>query len=427
MHTIRSRFFLHVLAAASCSVSVRAQSTPHTTPIDARDRTLWASFVTPYLAGSPWHDTGRYNAAHLLMVPLHAAFSLRVSPWEKEFVDHFNRFIGSSPPDTFSADQELSWLQYDYLASQYLVLATARKVAVTPGLADFLGRTLQKTWSNRPAWQWDRRPFAGGMRERILWKLTTPVVAKSYYRAIIDQEQYVFAIAADLNRFDELTQSRHPWSPVISDILSIARQTYKQRVAWRSDGGWLFQPGIWADHRDFLYAGRQEKRQGLRPAPLTDVAEDASHSFRRPLWLQSLKHGAPNAADAAYYDSLLTGLDYQFFAHVLVPPSHGFPAYRTKNWMDGRNGIFRWMYMNRGTTWGYGPYELSGSFTLGWWVFLDSPRIRKAYAEEATKYPLPIEVLRVYEPNTAPGNLISASNKRHELFRELIVRLASKL
>lgn len=417
------------IAVFSSASIVNAQAPPITHPkeIDSTDRELWVGNVTRYLSDSVWRNSGRYDATHLLMVPLHAAFALREPEWQEQFVDHFKRFLLSNPPDTFSVRDELSWLQYDYLASQFIVLAARSRVSNPAGLADLLGNQLREIWSVRPAWQWAGPPFRGGMQERLQWKLHSLDVKKSYYRAITDHEQYVFAIAADLITYERVTDTRHSWSTTMRDILDVARLTYSQRVVWQPDGGWLLQPGVWADHPEYLYAGQLEKVEGMNPAPLKDVAEDASHSFRRPLWLQSLFQASRNAAEAGYYAKLIAGLERQFFAHVLVPPTPDFPAFRTTNWMDGRNGVFRWHYLPRVPGWGYGPYELSGSFTFGWWTFLDTERIRTAYAEEAKQYPLPLKVLRVYEPNTSTEVLTSPSRRNLDGFRELIVRLASKL
>lgn len=393
---------------------------------DAREEALWAANVTPYLAKPLWQNTGRYDATHLLMVPMHAAFKLRNPEWQHQFFDHFSKFLLSSPPDTFSVGNELSWLQYDYLASQFLALAAASHAPIPPRLPDLLGRQIQAIWTVRPAGQWTRSQFSS-MKEQLLWKLARRTVPKSYYRAITDHEQYVFTIAADLATYEKTTGTRHSWSSTVDDILSTAREAYTQRVEWQADGGWLFQPGVWTDHPDFLYAGQPQKVVGMKPAPLPDVAEDASHSLRRPLWIVSLLHAARDSKEAAYYARLLKGLEKQFYVHVLVPPTLDFPAYRTKNWMDGRNGVFRWNYQHRGPTWGYGPYELSGSFRLGWWAFLGSKRVSAAYADQARRYPLPPLVLSTYDPNSPAAALRNGPNRQREGFYELIARLASRL
>jgi len=267
------------------------------------------------------------------------------------------------------------------------------------------------------------------MRERLTWKLSPGTARKSYYKGVIDHEEFLFAITADLVRYDRLTGRRDPSAKTLREILDTARKVYDQRVVFHSDGGWLFQPGVWADHPEYLYAGRDRKIARMAPAPLADVAEDVSHSFRRPLWLLSLRGGARDNAEAAYYDDLRLRLDKQFFAHILTPPTASFPAYRLTNWMDGRNGVYRWGYSNRGSTWGYGPYQLSSTFTLGWWTFLGTPRIKAAYADEGGRFPLSPNVLATYFPDLTDTSTASARAVADPLmgFRELIVLLSARI
>ena len=50
-------------------------------------------------------------------------------------------------------------------------------------------------WQQKPAWWYDNR-FAGGIEERLTWKLKQDVTTPSYYRAITDHEHFLFAMAA---------------------------------------------------------------------------------------------------------------------------------------------------------------------------------------------------------------------------------------
>jgi hypothetical protein len=400
-----------------------------TGPIPQRYEQLWQANVRPLLERPVWREnTSRYDATHLLMVPLHAAFDLNESEWQRQFFEHFERFRLSGPPEQFSSADELAWLQYDYLVSEFLVLSARKGNPVPSGLADLLTRQVVSLWTVRPAWQWGHAPFPG-MRSRLAWKLGVGRTAKSYYRAITDHEQYLFAIAADLVQYDRLTGKEDPSSRTLREILDTARAVYTQRVVFLPDSGWLFQPGVWADHPEYLYAGRERKVAGMSPAPLPDVAEDVSHSFRRPIWLLSLEGGARDSAEAKYYSDLRRKLDQQFFRHVLKPPVPAFPAYRLTNWMDGRNGVYRWNFSGRGSTWGYGPYQLSSTFTLGWWAFLGSPGIRSVYADELRRFPLSPTVLATYSPNLSDTNSVSPAISPDRLtdFRELLVYLASRL
>lgn len=55
--------------------------------------------------------------------------------------------------------------------------------------------------------------------------------------------------------------------------------------------------------------------------------------------------------------------------------------------MDGSNGVYRWGYGSFGPNGGYGPYQLSGSLTLGWWTFLETAESKALYRELVTQYP----------------------------------------
>jgi hypothetical protein len=360
------------------------------------------------------------------MVPLHAAFQLNEREWQSEFDKLFARFALSNPPDEFASDDELGWLQYDYLVSQYLVLSAHEGHSVPPALSGLLIRTLVKLWTTRPAWQWSHASFHG-MRERIRWKLDSPTTEPAYYHAVIDPEEYVFAIAADLVFLARVTHSSHE-RKILLDILATAHEVYQKKVKWKADGGWLFEPGAWSSHPEYRYAGQKSKTVGMAPYPLFDVAEDVSHSLRRPLWLLSLCSAARDREERELYERLISGLHTQFLAHVLVPPTKTFPAYRLTNWMDGRNGVYRWQYASRGETWGYGPYQLSGTFTLGWWAFLASTSIANAYAEEAQAFPLSREIEAIYSPDLSDLDPDAAAVPDPiPGFRELLVRLAAKI
>jgi hypothetical protein len=379
-----------------------------------------------------WSDATAYDAGHFLMVPLHAAFALGRRDWEQEFSDHFTRFVSVGLAGRTHATDRLARAQYLYLASRFVVLAARanRAELIPPGLVTLLQHELENSWQRDSVGSWDRG-FAGGLRERVDWKLGARTWPRSYYRAIDDLECYQFAIAADLRSYELAQGGAKGSTAVVRDVLDHARRAFEQRVSPLPDGGWLFQPGVWADHPDFLYAGQEQKVPGMPAAPLRDVAEDASHSFRFPLWLTSLIEAYPSgSADRAYYEGLRRGLARQFLADVLVRPTPDFAGYRITNFMDGRNGVYRWGYQGR-RDWGVGPYELSASLTLGWWAFLADDSVRPVYRDLASRFPLGPQVLRLYVggPTAAstrdPRRIIAESWADN--LRELIVRLAALL
>lgn len=288
------------------------------------------------------------------------------------------------------------------------------------------------------------------MRERVKWKLNSgPVTASyyvgwrklwrqlsskpvpGYYRGIIDTEVFLFAIAADLRRWGQLAQAAMAADPMLDDIGRTALEVYYQRVIWTGAGGWLFQPGIWADHADYAFACQTRKLPKMDRCPVPGIAEDASHSHRTALWLRSLAAPyPPGSPERRYYATLLRGLEVQFLDLVAVPPDSEFPSWRVRNYMDGNNGLYRWGYTSQGPNQGYGPFENSGTLLLGWWSFLGGDRIRALYADLAARFPLPAEVVQLY---TGPGTTRERDETAAEpnFFTngaaELVCRLAARI
>ncbi len=98
---------------------------------------------------------------------------------------------------------------------------------------------------------------------------------------------------------------------------------------------------------------------------------------------------------AEHHLALREGLNRQFFSQVVVEPSTEFPAYRTRNFMDGRNGVYRWGYLSAPND-GYGPFQLSGTLFYGWWTFVESPRARKLYRAISAGFPYSWNLIETY-------------------------------
>lgn len=335
----------------------------------------YASVVKDILLKPLWEASTAYNAGHYLMVPLHATFALNDTDLESAFSAHYKRML-SRKSDIVGQDalSALTRLQYLYTASRYVVLAQENAV---PGIKEFLLEELNRYWKLKPAWQWGRKPFEGGFRERLEWKLNTPDVKYSYYRAIIDEEMFLFSIAADLTQHHRQLNLQIPH--LLKDILDVAYKTFKQEGVFEDDR-WLFQPGVWTDHPDYAHVGHVKAAKGLGKMPITNIAMDVSHSHRFPLILLSMQDAELSGSERySFYLRLRQGLAEQFFDVVLVPPSHVIPFYRTSNFMDGRNGVYRYQYGKMEAGKGYNAYALSGTLLLGWWGFLPSDRTEFLY------------------------------------------------
>ena len=360
----------------------------------------WQRRITPRLQRELWKGAQRYDAAYLYMVPLHVAFSRGYSAGQQDLAAHVAAFLPYRDSVELAPAAQLSWLQYFYFLSRYTVVAASygRPDLVPPELPRALRGWIAELWRESPAWQWHRKPFPGGFRERLDWKLSDDRgKGHSYEKAILDQELLLLAMAADLRQYGRRVESTLASDPVLLEIAQYARRVYDARVAWSDDGGWTFQPGAWRDHPYNHYACREEKRPGLEPCATTTGAEDASHSHRVPLMLRSMAEGHPRGSEGrAYYERLLWGLERQFFGRVAVPPSAEFAGWRVRNFMDGRNGIYRWEYKSLGPNQGYGPYELSGVLLHGWWAFLPGERADSLYRQLAAQFPLTEDQLILY-------------------------------
>jgi hypothetical protein len=400
---------------------------------DARTAALWDSTVRLYLEDDLWTARDMYDAGHVLMVPLHAAFRMNVPAWKEEFSRHLGRFVTSDRASFLSELEDLDQdrAQYLYLASRFVALAseTGSEGLIPTGLVEKLYREVNALWQEKNVWWYERR-FAGGIRERLLWKASQDVTSPSYYRAIIDVELFVFAMAADLRTYELMTGTQHPVSPAVREILDVSLLVYERYVVRRSDGTWLFQPGVWRDHPDYLYAGNDVIAPDLKPMPVEGIAEDTSHSHRFPVWLASLRSASRDDEDRSrYYASLMKGLEEEFFHVVLHRPDETFPAYRVTNFMDGRNGVYRWQYATTGPGNGCGPFQLSGILLAGWWAMLPTERALEMSNDMAGRFPLSDDVVKTYTgPNTARDRhpLVKWPEYFQNGFGELNVRLSRR-
>jgi hypothetical protein len=342
---------------------------------------IWSTSIRKALEIDLWEDKYIYDSGHFLMIPLHYAFCSSYSVGKSDFTAHFDRFLKSYKEQPQTNDK--ARLHYFYLISRYINLAQENGYydANLPRLSAFLEHEISQLWLNRNAWHWSIATFRG-MKQRLEWKLNSKPSQKEekFLRFIFDDEKFLFAIAADIYSHHRRLTNKE--SPVLKEILDYAFYTYTKKIYDLPDGGWLFQPGVLDDHPDYMYSGYSERRVFLRANNVRFQAEDSSHGFRYPLWLKSLESGFKtiDKSKSQYFRSLHSRLNQHFLKHIIKKPSSDFPYYGTSNYMDGKNGLYLWKNkLIDDAANGYGPYELSFSFLIGWWSFLDSPEIHKAY------------------------------------------------
>lgn len=426
--SLPTRIALLFLAVATlvegCATS--APQPPKHVSYTSRDMQLWTSTIEPYLEQPLWLENESYDAGHYLMVPLHAAFQAEDPTWRKQFHTHFASYSEHIPELSYA--NRLNELQYLYLASNYIALcsSTGEGDRLPAGLREHVLSRVIDIWTTDPANTWGHEPFIG-VRERLRYKLSLDAPGHSYYRAIVDEDLFLFGISAALKQSLRAEDATVPAE--VNEILESAQQVFTDEVRW-SNGTWLFQPGVWTDYPDYAHAGHSVVDTATAPERVQDVAPDTSHSHRLPRVLRDLLEASDSPGEAQIYSSLLSGLDRRMTDIVLVPPDTNFKAWRTTNYMDGHNGYYRWEYATQGANNGYAPYELSGTLNLGWWGFLESKSIRRVYRDQSRAFPLPENVLDTYVgPNTTRvrNELVELPDCYTNGMMELIVRLAATL
>ena len=390
---MRRRTFLAICSAALSGgpLTMSALSAASSTLDDLWDRT-----VSGALKMQLWLPQQSYNAGHALMAPLHAAFAGMRIDRIQEFASQFHRFVREDRQDLGScpAGEELSRLHYIYLATQFCRLAqdAGRSMLVDDALPDRLWQELADYFTKKPAWWFQPKLFQGGTRERIIWKLENTTFSLSHYGAIFDHELFALSAMADLRTSKAVRDTAR--RKLCEEALTLLAKSFASVDGSRRRAG-FFSPEFWSSHPEFAHSGNTEVLPELPRNVRPNVAEDSAHSHRWPLYLRSFISNV-EGADAALGRDVLQALEQQFFDVVVVWPTEDFPAPRLTNYMDGWNGVYRYGYATLGRGVGYGPYQLSGIITIGWWGFLPGDRSIRLWTDFAGKFPLAENVIALY-------------------------------
>jgi hypothetical protein len=288
-----------------------------------------------------------------------------------------------------------------------------------------LSASLESLWLERPAPHWAYSSNFPNVRARLLWKLNPTRTGQRYFAAVIDEEYFLMAIAADLYALSAL--QGHPAGELENDVLDVAWRVFQQQGVFTEEGNWLMQPGVWADHKDYRYAGHTSLAPGLEPAVVDGIAMDVSHSHRMVLWLQSLAAGASSDERRAYYRRALSGFVRQWEKHVYLAPGTAFPWPALVNYLDGHNGVYRYRYETTGDALGYGPHQLSYALIAGWYGLLPSPMAAKGYRWLARRFPLSEEEIAFYlGPDTLRERheIVKGKNFYTQGFAELLINIS---
>jgi len=333
-----------------------------------------------------WRSRDAYDAGHYLMIPLHYAELCDDRDLLEAFQAHFEGLLKVYDENDIDlkTGQEL---QYLTLVSRWVSLdTTVSSPEEKQDLADLVEARFLHYWEQAPAWQWTQNDFDGGVRERLEWKLTIEDVDRSYYNAIIDQELFLMGIAADLLVWH---QSQGSTCESCVEAIEYFDRIMEARLH-RGGPGWDFQLGMRTDHYTYQYAGYLTKPdEDSPPKPVEGLQQDSSHAHRWPLWLTQLA----SVRDVCEFQERLK---WQLINQVVETQSGvGIPVLR--NYMSGHNGYYRWQYETHEENEGYGPYELSGTFSMGWWAFLGGKEVSDLYIQLEKAYPLDEAQLALYE------------------------------
>ena len=104
----------HVIAAPQPDPSPSDTGGPDPTvvhtgpPLSAEEVRLWQSRIRPRLGRDLWQTPARYDAAALLMLPLHAAFERNYPEGQQQIADHIARFMTQRDTVRLNPDAQLS-------------------------------------------------------------------------------------------------------------------------------------------------------------------------------------------------------------------------------------------------------------------------------------------------------------------------------
>lgn len=357
----------------------------------------WTQFISTLTRESLWTQRDAYDASNALMIPMHYAFLTRDKKGISEFETLMSRFAINELPGG-----QLNQAQWMYFVSSYLALRCQTGLPIADSDAYLVHRVsawLHNRWILEPAFQWDKLPFFG-TKERLLYITSKDTVLDySYYKAVTDYELFLFAIAGDIsfviqNNRDIAIKIPQDIQNSIHDALKTGVKIIRERGFFTKSDGWLFQPGVWSDHVDYRFAAHEKLRPNLKEALVKDISEDASHSHRWPLFFRSLLSSPTlNVCDKSYLEKAYRGFCQQFKEVVVKTDAEGVLL---TNYMDGRNGVYRYQYTTTGTNNnpGYGPYQLSGILGVSWYPFCIG--VKDVFSVYQNSYPLGQRMVEIY-------------------------------
>lgn len=394
--------------------------------------------IKSYLNDPLWEKRDVYDAGHFLMIPLHYSYVTNDEDLKLSFTIFFNRFLSEYKHSFSNNSNNIQRLQFSYLISQYLKLhlkyENCNYGELQNKLLHFLKEEVKYFWIDADANNWKYSRFIKyqfkGFKDRIDWKLNTTLLDNSnFYRVIIDSERFLIAIAADLkyiSRRNIDVPNKKKDIGQIDSIVSVGFKIYKERVSLEHNE-FIFQKGYWSKHRDYKYAGCETLEcieKGVNR--VSAISEDTSHSLRLPLLISSLEDGMELAVDKKYFKKLKEKLAFQLLNKIIREKENNCQCFYPTNYLDGSNGYYRYNYETHKNE-GYGPFELSETFKIGWWAFLEDNQISNLYTiiNSNLKNNIPCEFL--YKDKTKRERHPIVANRFNNNLYVIITKMASEL
>lgn len=392
------------------------------------EQVMYEKYISALLDEKLYKSRDAYDACHYLMVPMYYAFQSKNETYVKMYMDYMQTFADFSwrEKKEFDSMPEIDRNQHLYFVSEYMCLCAEYGYDIPEKLYKFVYDEMNR-WIESYTGCWASIETYHNMWE-VFDGLLTGVgygAGKSYDNVFTDYDLFTLAILCDLKFVLEEKGMKAYDISNLKKAEKYANQMMESEVTWNEDGTWLFQVGVWRDYKDYIYAGLEnpEDIQEGKEYKVETIASDSNHFMRMCLFLRSFRRAQSQEEYCQYYVKLLEGLGKTFCNNVLVFPDGEIEYYRLKNYMDGTNGLFRYGYHEDEI--GYGPYQQSSEFLLGWWAFCGNEEITRAYAYTAERFPLNSEGKVIYtDPVT-----VREQNKIFlmENYEQFLCYLAGKL
>lgn len=148
-----------------------------------------------------WNKRDAYDASHVLMVPMHAAYASGNDNRVAEF-RRFGRLWLADPKKPYLG--RLTNRQFDYFMTRlaYLEMQSTHCGEFSALLYEYLNDRTAKN-IKQPAWNWQMEPFSDQI-SRIAWKASQAATEPTYLKAIFDEDLFSVSTAADLTSMSRI-------------------------------------------------------------------------------------------------------------------------------------------------------------------------------------------------------------------------------